>query len=120
MEVEQFRLATIGPELAHWARPSRVADSRWPAMAHATCYRVFMSNAAEKLFADALELPEDERAELACSLLESIEGHAGRVADRAQWADAWAAEVKARLAAMDAGSVGTPAHELIAALRRSG
>ena len=69
---------------------------------------------------EALELPEDERVELACSLLESIESEDDRSDDRAKWADAWAAEVGVRLAAMDAGEPGIPAAGVVATLRRHG
>jgi hypothetical protein len=74
----------------------------------------------ERLLAEALELPDDERAELACSLLESIEAgdDDARSESRVGWADAWAAEVSKRLAAMDAGEPGITAAEALAALRR--
>lgn len=74
----------------------------------------------QRLFAEALELPDDERAELACSLLESIEvgNDDARGESREGWADAWAAEVNKRLAAMDAGEPGIPAADALASLRR--
>ena len=73
-----------------------------------------------RLLAEALELPDDERAELACSLLESIEAgdDEARSESREGWADAWAVEVNERLAAMDAGVAGIPAAEALATLRQ--
>ena len=73
-----------------------------------------------RLLAEALELPDDERAELACNLLESIEAgdEDALSVSREGWADAWAVEVKKRLADMDAGVPGIPAAEALATLRR--
>ena len=51
---------------------------------------------------DALELPRDKRAELACLLLKSIEE--GSDADAEQ---AWDAEIRARIARLDSGEAGT-------------
>ena len=74
----------------------------------------------KRLHAEALALPGDERAELACDLLDSLEADddAVRSSSRQAWSDAWAAEVSKRLAAMDAGQPGISAAEAIAALRQ--
>jgi len=76
--------------------------------------------ARKRLYAKALELPGDERAELACGLLESLEtdDEDERSPSRHAWSDAWAAEVSERLAAMDAGEPGITAAEAIASLRQ--
>jgi len=77
-------------------------------------------SARQRLYAEALELPDEERAELACVLLESIDDDDdARSESRQRWADAWAAEVNKRLAAMDAGEPGIPAAEALSALRRA-
>jgi putative addiction module component (TIGR02574 family) len=52
---------------------------------------------AKKLLDDALRLPEQQRAEIATRLLESLEAHVSDVDD------AWAAEIERRCAAVDAG-----------------
>jgi len=74
---------------------------------------------SRQLYAAALTLPEDERANLACSLLESIEGdEPGRSPSRDSWEAAWATEIGHRLAAMDAGRPGVPVADALAALRQ--
>ena len=55
-------------------------------------------SALEKLRADALKLPEPERAELAQDLVASLDGPADKHADQL-----WDAEILRRLAEIDAG-----------------
>ena len=61
-----------------------------------------MTNVAERLLTEALNLPETERAELAARLIESLE------AQRDDEVDAgWAAEIERRCAALDSGEAVT-------------
>lgn len=53
----------------------------------------------EGLLAQALELPESDRAKLAAQLLESLDSGDDRIID-----DAWAEEIERRCAASDAGT----------------
>lgn len=53
----------------------------------------------EKVRSEALRLPEAERAELAHSLVESLDGPADKDAE-----SAWDAEILRRLAEIDAGT----------------
>jgi len=53
---------------------------------------------AKKLLDDALRLPEQQRAEMATRLLESLDE-----ADLSDVDDAWAAEIERRCAAVDTG-----------------
>ncbi len=57
---------------------------------------------AKKLLDDALRLPEQQRAEMATRLLESLDE-----ADVSDVDDAWAAEIERRCAAVDAGDAVT-------------
>ena len=57
------------------------------------------SSTLEKLRSEALSLPEAERAELAHSLVISLDGPADKDA-----AEAWDAEILRRLAEIDAGT----------------
>ena len=59
-----------------------------------------MTSPAQKLLEDALRLPEGERADLAARLIESLDPQAD---DDVQ--GAWGAEIRRRLAELDAGSV---------------
>jgi putative addiction module component (TIGR02574 family) len=61
-----------------------------------------MTKDAERLFHEALDLPESERAELAAQLLATLDGPADEDVD-----EAWAAEVERRCADLDAGRVAT-------------
>ena len=54
---------------------------------------------------DALGLSEQERAEIAVRLIESLD--VVRDSDAAGIEDAWAAEIERRCAALDAGATGT-------------
>jgi len=61
-----------------------------------------MTSKVEKVLSDALELPSDERAEVAVTLLESLGGdEEGRVDE------AWAAEIKRRVDEVQSGKVKT-------------
>ena len=59
-----------------------------------------MNAIAQKIFADALRLPDDERAELAASLIDSLDPNADEGS-----AQTWEGEVLRRLAELDSGSV---------------
>ena len=64
-----------------------------------------MTAMADRVLQDALTLSEQERAEIAARLIESLdvapEGEAAEVEA------AWAAEIERRCAALDAGTTGT-------------
>jgi putative addiction module component (TIGR02574 family) len=57
---------------------------------------------AEQLLDEALRLPEQERAEIAARLIESLEREVDSDVD-----GAWAAEIERRCAALDAGQAVT-------------
>jgi putative addiction module component (TIGR02574 family) len=59
-----------------------------------------MTKAVEAALAEALKLGVEERAELAAELLASLNGPADPDAERA-----WEAEIKQRVAAIEAGTV---------------
>ena len=59
-----------------------------------------MTKSAEAVLADAMRLELDDRADLATELLASLDGPSDPDA-----AAAWEAEIKRRVAAIDAGSV---------------
>lgn len=52
----------------------------------------------ERLLTEALNLPEQDRADLAVRLLESLDGHADDDVDAT-----WAKEIERRCAALDSG-----------------
>jgi putative addiction module component (TIGR02574 family) len=58
-----------------------------------------MTRSSRDLLSEALELPLDERAKIAAELLESLEETEQQVES------AWAAEIKARVAAARAGEL---------------
>lgn len=68
-----------------------------------------MTAMADRVLQDALTLSEQERAEIAARLIESLdvapEGEAAEVEA------AWAAEIERRCAALDAGTTGTTSWE---------
>jgi len=57
-----------------------------------------MSLTAERILEDVLALPDDQRAELAVRLLQSLDCEADPDAE-----EAWAAEIERRCAVLDAG-----------------
>jgi len=57
-----------------------------------------MSLTTERILEDVLALPDDQRAELAVQLLQSLDREADPNAE-----EAWAAEIERRCAALDAG-----------------
>ena len=61
-------------------------------------YKHLMSLTTERIFEDVLSLPEDQRAELAARLLESLDREVDPDAE-----EAWATEIERRCAAVDAG-----------------
>jgi putative addiction module component (TIGR02574 family) len=70
----------------------------------------------KKLETEALELPSGERAQLAKSLLVSLDQETGD--DPAEIERAWDIEIRRRLAELDAGTAELiPAEEVVAELR---
>lgn len=67
-----------------------------------------MSPDTKRLLAEVLNLPDDDRAELAARLLESLDGEAESGVDAA-----WAAEIERRCAAIDAGTAVTSDWETV-------
>jgi len=65
----------------------------------------FMTATADRVLQDALGLSEQERAEIAARLIESLD--AARDGEAAEIEAAWAAEIERRCAALDAGTTGT-------------
>lgn len=59
-----------------------------------------MSLTTERLLEDVLSLPENQRAELAMRLLQSLDREIDPDAE-----EAWAAEIERRCAAVDAGEI---------------
>ena len=68
-----------------------------------------MTALADRLLQDALGLSEQERAEIAVRLIESLD--VASDAEAAEVEAAWAAEIERRCAALDAGTTGTTAWE---------
>ena len=66
----------------------------------------FMTTTADRILQDALGLSEQERAEMATRLIESLDA---RDSEAAGVQEAWAAEIERRCAALDAGTTGTTA-----------
>ena len=64
-------------------------------------YHLLMRD-SEQLLAEVLELPKQERAELAARILESLEDHQDADVD-----EAWAKELERRCQAVDSGEVVT-------------
>lgn len=65
----------------------------------------FVTTTADRILQDALGLSEQERAEIAARLIESLD--IARDGDAAEIEEAWAAEIERRCAALDAGTTGT-------------
>ena len=61
-------------------------------------YKLLMSPTTERILEDVLALPDDQRAELAVRLLQSLEREVDPDAE-----EAWAIEIERRCAAVDAG-----------------
>lgn len=73
-----------------------------------------MSEAAKKLLAVLLELPVAERTAMRDALTESLTADGDENLTRAEWEDAWAAEVERRIAAAEAsGDPGIPHEEVM-------
>ena len=73
-----------------------------------------MSTVLDELKQKATQLSESERAELALSLIESLDGEADTGID-----EAWQAEIDRRVAGIDRGDVELiPGDEVFARLRR--
>ncbi len=72
-----------------------------------------MGELPSKLLEEALKLPPDERAALADSLLRSLEGPVDPVVDAA-----WRAEIRRRVADLDAGAPTIPWAEARAEIMR--
>ena len=69
-----------------------------------------MTKAARKLFDEALGLESDDRAELACLLLDSLDGESDEGVEVA-----WSAEVARRLAELESGAVKSIPWDLVRA-----
>lgn len=65
----------------------------------------FMTAIGNRVLQDALALSEQERAEIAARLIESLD--VGPEGEAAEVEAAWAAEIERRCAALDAGTTGT-------------
>ena len=75
-----------------------------------------MSEAFERLLAEAVELPTRDRAELATRLISSLDEDADEPEDEVQ--RAWDAEIRRRVTEMDAGTAEMiPVEEVLAELR---
>ena len=61
-------------------------------------YKQLMSLTTERILEDVLALPDDQRAELAARLLQSLDREVDPDAE-----EAWAVEIERRCAALDAG-----------------
>jgi len=61
-------------------------------------YKLHMSLTTERILEDVLSLPEDQRAELAVRLLQSLDREIDPDAE-----EAWVTEIERRCAALDAG-----------------
>jgi len=61
-----------------------------------------MSTVGERILQDAMNLPEEERAEVAARLIESLDEAKDPDVD-----EAWAAEIERRCVALDAGEAVT-------------
>ena len=66
-----------------------------------------MKHAADRILQDALGLSDEERAEIAARLIESLDTDVNVDADALE--EAWATEIERRCAALDAGTTGTSA-----------
>ena len=78
-----------------WSRLMRILSKR-----HPSATMKFMNAAAQEVLNTALQLPDRDRADLAASLIESLD----RPFDSDSQA-AWAEEVQRRLAELDSGTV---------------
>jgi putative addiction module component (TIGR02574 family) len=74
-----------------------------------------MTKLAQKVLKEALELPEGERADLVCQLLDSF-GSSSQSPERSD--EEWIAEVERRARAAMAGEPGIPWEEARAELER--
>jgi putative addiction module component (TIGR02574 family) len=63
-----------------------------------------MTTTADRILQDALSLSEQERAEIAARLIDSLDE--ARDAEAAAVEEAWAAEIERRCAGLDAGTTG--------------
>lgn len=73
-----------------------------------------MARHAEQVLKEALQLPEDERAELVCDLIDSF--GAPQTSERTD--EEWIAEIERRARAAIAGEPGIPWEEVRAAVKR--
>ncbi len=64
-----------------------------------------MTTSAKRVLKDAMQLTEEERAEIATRLIGSLDAASIEDADQVQ--ASWAAEIERRCAALDAGTTGT-------------
>lgn len=73
-----------------------------------------MARHAQQVLREALQLPEDERAELVCGLIDSF----GVPKDLERTDEEWIAEIERRARAAIAGEPGIPWEEVRAAVTR--
>ena len=79
-------------------------EAVWLASGFSATVRL-MTAIGNRVLQDALALSEQERAEIAARLIESLE--VGPDDDSGEVEAAWAAEIERRCAALDAGTTGT-------------
>ena len=80
-------------------------------------YVVVMSTAAR--IEELLALPDDERAEIASALVDSIGGPGQPLAPGESWEDAWLPEINRRLQALENGTAKTiPMEEVLQKLKK--
>jgi putative addiction module component (TIGR02574 family) len=78
-------------------------------------YYTAMTEPSRKILKEALDLPEDERADLVCSLLDSF-GAPPQSSERSD--EEWIAEIERRARAAMAGEPGIPWDEARAEIER--
>jgi len=81
-------------------------------------YTVIVPPTFKAVVAQALELPDEERGELAALLLRSLEPDDGEDLSHAEWEDAWSAELDERLRQIREGTADlVDGDEVLAELR---
>lgn len=88
-DVMEALLAAIVAHRTHRTYPPSLSCCR--AQLSAVCYPPRMSRNAARVLSDALQLPEQERLEIASELLESVEG-----CTDPEWRTSWEAELAER------------------------
>lgn len=70
-----------------------------------------MTSSAESVLQNALNLPEEDRAEIAARLIASLDAESTE--SRADVEEAWAAEIERRCEALDAGTTTTQSWDVV-------